>query len=159
MKNTQRRSKKGFTLVELIVVIAIIGVLAAIIVPTTLHFVNEGKTEAAREELVRVRDAINNGMTAAVLDDKTIDVELLKNILTESSITKTDNTITITIDKPVESAPGVTAAAGKITFDSSVNEVEDVTLTIAVGIKATDGDFTIGPGGFDADEDESGAGN
>ena len=32
---------------ELIVVIAIIGVLAAIVVPTTLHFVDEAKVQAA----------------------------------------------------------------------------------------------------------------
>lgn len=146
MKNTQRRSKKGFTLVELIVVIAIIGVLAAIIVPTTLHFVNEGRTEAAREELVRVRDAINSGMTAAVLDEGTINVTLLQNILTESSITKTDNTITITIDAPT--GTGDSAVAGSITFDSDADGVENVTLAIAVGISATDGDFTIGPEGF-----------
>ena len=153
MKNTQRRSKKGFTLVELIVVIAIIGVLAAIIVPTTLHFVNEGKTEAAREELVRVRDAVNGGMTAAVLDGKTINVAQLQDILKESSITKTDNTITITIDAPEEptegqdGAEGTPGTAGSITFASDAG-VDPLTLTIAVGISAADGAFTIGPKGF-----------
>lgn len=145
MKNTQRRSKKGFTLVELIVVIAIIGVLAAIIVPTTLHFVNEGRTEAAREELVRVRDAINGGMTTAVADGETINVALLQKILTEANITKTDNTITITID--ALTGTGDSATAGNITFASDAG-VDPLTLTIAVGISAEDGAFTIGPKGF-----------
>ena len=36
---------------ELIVVIAIIGVLAAIVVPTTLHFVEEAKVQAAEAEV------------------------------------------------------------------------------------------------------------
>lgn len=145
MKNTQRRSKKGFTLVELIVVIAIIGVLAAIIVPTTLHFVNEGRTEAAREELVRVRDAINGGMTTAVADGKTINAELLKSILTEANITKTDNKITITIKEPTPGQGGAEGTPGTIKFDSEAPGVDDVTLTIAVGIKAEDGTFAIGP--------------
>lgn len=164
MKNTQRRSKKGFTLVELIVVIAIIGVLAAIIVPTTLHFVNEGKTEAAREELVRVRDAINGGMTAAVLENKEINAELLEDILEESSITKTDNEITITIDAPT--GTGDSGTAGSITFASDAG-VDPLTLTIAVGISAADGSLTIdstgitvATGGSEGSGDvESGAGN
>lgn len=163
MKNTQRRSKKGFTLVELIVVIAIIGVLAAIIVPTTLHFVNEGKTEAAREELVRVRDAINGGMTAAVLENKEINAELLEDILEESSITKTDNTITITIVAPVEptpgqdGAPGTAGTAGSITFASDASGVEPLTLAIAVGIPADGGSLTIDSEGIEVATGTSGS--
>ena len=47
----RKATRKGFTLVALIVVIAIIGVLAAIVVPTTLHFVEEAKVQAAEVEV------------------------------------------------------------------------------------------------------------
>ena len=47
---------------ELIVVIAIIGVLAAIVVPTTLHFVDEAKAEAAQVEVRSVISALETNI-------------------------------------------------------------------------------------------------
>lgn len=43
----RKNNKKAFTLIELIVVIAIIGVLVAILVPTMTGFVNEAKQSTA----------------------------------------------------------------------------------------------------------------
>jgi len=42
----KKRNKKGFTLIELIVVIAILVILAAILVPTILGFINDANEAA-----------------------------------------------------------------------------------------------------------------
>lgn len=56
----KRRKVKGFTLIELIVVIAIIGVLASILIPTMMGYVKKSKRAAdvstARETYVKVID-------------------------------------------------------------------------------------------------------
>lgn len=52
------KAKKGFTLVELIVVIAIIGVLAAILVPTMLGYVQSSRITAADQVAKTIKDGV-----------------------------------------------------------------------------------------------------
>lgn len=63
------RSAKGFTLMELLVVLAILGLLAAVLVPNMGKFIGRGTAEASSTEIQAIQTAIDlymadNNLTA-----------------------------------------------------------------------------------------------
>ena len=64
--------KKGFTLIELIVVIAIIGVLAAILVPALISYVARSKISAANSDAKNLHNALNVGMVELLSDEEAV---------------------------------------------------------------------------------------
>lgn len=106
----KKKSKRAFTLIELIVVIAIIGVLIAILVPTMNGFVDQARTTtdlanartiysvAAAEaaQLQMNNEEVNSGSVHAAVETQIqgIDGEFVVNVSDEGAVTSIDFTPT-----------------------------------------------------------------
>lgn len=58
----KRNHRKGFTLVEMVVVIAIIGILAAILIPTFLHYIKKAQAKVDISSAKQIYTQVKAGL-------------------------------------------------------------------------------------------------
>ena len=152
MKN--RKAKKGFTIIELVIVIAVIGILAAVLIPTFSGVIDKANASAAAQnaKVIYEEASVAAAMGGVSLDGVKIADENDKYVYTVDGGSLTG---------PVEGAPaGMTATSVKsnmkiymsgvnVTFSNKQITFANVTGTIVIrnmdgeecGAKETNQDY------------------
>ena len=73
----KRNTKKGFTLVELVIVIAVIAILAGVLIPTFSNVVAKAQKSAEQQEVLNAwKECYALDMTDGALDGKEGDTDI-----------------------------------------------------------------------------------
>lgn len=113
-------SKSGFTLVELIVVIAILGILAGIAVPAYSGYIKKANEAADYTQL----DAIKTAAVFAYTDKQVKDGKYDEVDVAEINVTGEKASATVTVTPPA--AAGATTAANPVNVTEGVKDYYDL---------------------------------
>ena len=110
-----KKKKKGFTLIELMAVIAIIAILAAVLVPTVSGYINRSKKSAIITQIRTVVNAVEVYNSTAPTTDQ-ITSSITELITANSSTTDKEKLLTSFQNQDLLKTSDVTKLNGGLTY-------------------------------------------
>lgn len=138
------RSNKGFTLIEVIVVIVILGILSAVAVPKIIGNIDDAKVNTLKQNLEIIKTAINTSyaagtITALPTNDAGVNALLSGRNLASMAIGYTVSGTTYTLTAVANGTVSVGTPAGNVV---SVYNLKDAIATDTTKFPA--GTYTLG---------------
>lgn len=130
----KKLNKKGFSLVELIVVIAIMAILAAVIIPTVTNKIKDANNGSA-----------NTTASTIANDIKTEAIAIISGVLGDLVYLKaTDSTVAGLKDTPENYKPAIEGFEAKdVKFGTALGDAEGVAITYTAAAEGNPAKVTV----------------
>lgn len=120
------REKKGFTLVELIVVIAIIAILTAVLVPLIGNWTQQAAYTTLQDGAQTISNSVNTAIAKVTMGGA-------PSSIVQIAVTKTNNTLTIKVDDKEIKLEGENQSADSVEKDIATEVKNTLSATLPNG--------------------------
>lgn len=134
------KKKKGFTLIELMAVIAIIAILAAVLVPTVSGYIERSKKTALITQVRNVVNAVEIYNSTAPDADKIADAKTIATLVAADATKGLTGTETKFVNQEFLSADDVSKLNVSLSYEQLKNINSDSNAMNGIYKSKTDGD-------------------